>query len=192
MAPHFTSAPPTSGLVGLALSYTPITDLDPEGDTITITKTAGPGTFSGGVLTYTPVLADVAANPTFTFSANDGHGGVTVQTFTLPVVSNNTKPNITTATIPDVHLNHNISLQLTATDDGVGGSALTWTLVSPVAGFSPVLRRVVDVEFQHTGPAHTDRASDGCGVDCGMKRPSPAASWLIASRTSRRRRTPRR
>ncbi|MBL0311188.1 MAG: hypothetical protein IPP78_00455 [Holophagaceae bacterium] len=110
--------------------------MDPEGDTITITKTAGPGTFSGGVLTYTPVLADVAANPTFTFSANDGHGGVTVQTFTLPVVSNNTKPNITTATIPDVHLNHNISLQLTATDDGVGGSALTWTLVSPVAGFS--------------------------------------------------------
>lgn len=88
--PHFSSAPPSSGVVGSTLSYTPLTDLDPEGDTISITKTAGPGTFSGGVLTYTPVLADVTTSPTFTFSADDGHGGVTVQTFTLTVASSST------------------------------------------------------------------------------------------------------
>jgi subtilisin-like proprotein convertase family protein len=95
-APHFTSAPPASGTVGTAMSYSPICDADPEGDTITITKTAGPGTFTAGVLSYTPVLADVAASPTFTFSANDSHTGVTVQTFTLPVASNPTPlPTIT-------------------------------------------------------------------------------------------------
>ncbi len=137
VAPHFSSTPPTAPIVvGQTLTYTPVCEIDPEGDTITITKTSTAGSYtSGGAFTYTPTLADIGP-VTVTFSASDAHTGTATQTFTFTVVSNNTAPHIVTSNIPDVHLNHNISLQFTATDDGVGGPALTWALVSPVAGFT--------------------------------------------------------
>ncbi len=94
-APHFSSTPPASGLVGSGLTYSPTTDLDPEGDTISITKTAGPGAFNGTVWTYTPVLADVSTGITLTFSASDAHTGTTVQTFNIVVSNTSPAPTIT-------------------------------------------------------------------------------------------------
>lgn len=109
---------------------------DVDGDTVTLTATAGKGTVvdnKDGSFTYTGSM-DFAGTDAITLSANDGKV-TTTQTITVTVANVNDAPVAVAATASGAEAGPAITGKLAATDVDAGDT-LTYTLNAPVAGLT--------------------------------------------------------
>ncbi|MCZ2343882.1 MAG: putative Ig domain-containing protein [Bacteroidales bacterium] len=163
-APVISSHPSGPATVGVPYQYR-VEASDPDGDPISFALTTAPDSMvidrATGALTWTPTAAQVGDNPVV-IAVSDGRGGVTTQSFALPVVPTNAPPAITstpvgpaveerpyvyvvTATDPD---GDPITFSLTTAPDGMAIDAasgvLTWTPDADQIGDNPVTISVSD------------------------------------------------
>jgi RHS repeat-associated protein len=96
-----------------------------------------------GVFTWTPQTADIGPGPTVTLDVNDGQGGDTFQTFTLPVVAPgaNQAPAFTSSPRTSIQINQEYVYEAKAGDAdgdaltfGFGANHPTGMSINPVTG----------------------------------------------------------
>ena len=124
--PVFTSTAPASVNDNVSYSYVPTT-ADPEGDTVTLTATTLPSwlNFNGTTLSGVPGVANIGDH-IVTLSADDGNGGVTIQTFTISVILVSNLPPIFTS-IPITAGQINIPYSYLVTTSDPNGDTVTVT-----------------------------------------------------------------
>ena len=124
-------------------------DVDPDGDTLTVTTPspiAAHGTVSctaAGVCTYTPA-ANYNGSDSFTYTVSDGHGGTDTATVSVTVTAVNDDPNAVDnvlMTAEDLAGNLNVL----ANDTDVDGDTLTVTTPTPTAQHGTVACTAVGV-----------------------------------------------
>lgn len=130
--PTFTSAPVTDATEDLLYAYDVQTD-DDDGDIPTLSAPTLPAWLSfvddgdgTGTLSGTPTQADVGLN-NVVLRADDGHGGVTDQAFTIDVAEVNDPP---TATDQTVQTDEDTEVSITLTGNDEEGDPLTFRITT--------------------------------------------------------------
>ncbi len=133
LPPQFTSTPVTTAAPNAAYSYTAVA-VSPVNNSITYSLTQSrPGMSingSSGAITWTPATSQMGANPV-TVQANDGHGGITTQSFSVVVLTTGTNGPVVQP-IPSQTVNApatfaTFSLDSYVSDPNYAPNQITWT-----------------------------------------------------------------
>ena len=134
LPPQFTSTPVTTAAPSAPYSYTAVA-VSPVGNNITYSLTQKPSGMgingSSGAITWTPAASQLGANPV-TVTANDGHGGVTTQSYNLVVLTSGSNGPVVQP-IPDQTINGpaafaSFSLDNYVSDPSFAANQITWTV----------------------------------------------------------------
>ncbi|MEP1075191.1 putative Ig domain-containing protein [Leptolyngbya sp. PL-A3] len=136
-APSIESSPVLSVIGGQTYAYN-VAATDPDGDALTYNLLVAPDGMTlnaQGQLRWSTALSDIA-NHTITIQANDGHGGIAEQSFTLAVIAEppNRPPVLTTNPVVDAQINQPYVYDADAVD--LDQDQLQYSLVSGPSGMT--------------------------------------------------------
>tara|TARA_R110002167_G_scaffold352262_1_gene565134 strand:- start:1303 stop:19128 length:17826 start_codon:yes stop_codon:yes gene_type:complete len=130
--PEITSIPTGPAVVGTSYSYQ-VTAFDPEGETLTYSVDSASEAVgitidsTTGLLTWTN--PPVAGNQSISITVTDEAANQFIQTFTLPVITLNHGPEITSVPTGPAYIDEAWSYQISASD--ADDDTLTYSLLSP-------------------------------------------------------------
>ena len=135
-APAVTSTPVGPATVGSPYRYA-VTATDPDGDPVSFALTTAPAGMAidagTGVLTWTPGVGQIGDHAVV-IEVSDGRGGVTTQSFTLPVVRANAAPAITSTPVGPARAGTPYRYAVTAIDPD--GDPVSFALTTAPVGMS--------------------------------------------------------
>jgi RHS repeat-associated protein len=136
--PEFVSDPPQVAEIDQLLRYQARTS-DANNDSLTFDLPLAPAGMTVhpelGVVVWQPTIAQVGQNQVV-LRVSDGRGGVDIQSFTIDVAAPNTRPVITTESLPAMIL-ANSPLQVFLTAQDAEGDSITWSLTSTAGTANP-------------------------------------------------------